>query len=68
VKIRLVPANTHPELLAIPLRWSLDLWGKGKEEFSEADWIDFYQRVQKSDYESWDSNSDYKELLFFGNA
>ena len=43
MKIQLVPANTHPELLEIPLRWSLDLWGVGKEEFSKEDWIDFYQ-------------------------
>ena len=64
MKIRLVPASTHPELLAIPLRWSLDLWGVGKEEFSKEDWIVFYQRVQKSDYESWDLDSDGKELLY----
>jgi len=64
MKIRLVPASTHPELLEIPLRWSLDLWGEGKEEFSEEDWIDFYQRVQKSDYQTWDLNSDGKELLY----
>ena len=64
MKIRLVPASTHPELLKIPLRWSLDLWGEGKEEFSKEDWIDFYQRVQKSDYQIWNLNSDGKELLY----
>ena len=64
MKIRLVPASTHPELLEIPLRWSLDLWGEGKEEFSVEDWIDFYQRVQKSDYQTWNLNSDGKELLY----
>ena len=64
MKIQLVPGSTHPELLKIPLWWSLDLWGEGKEEFSKEDWIDFYQRVQKSDYESWDLDSDGKELLY----
>ena len=63
-QFRLVPSSAHPELLEIPLQWSLDLWGVGKEEFSEADWIHFYQRVQKSDYQFWDSNSYGKELLF----
>lgn len=62
--IRLVPANTYPELLSEPLKWSLDLWGKGKEEFSEDDWRDFYRRVLTSDYLIWDSDSYGKELLF----
>ena len=64
MKIRLVPASAHPELLGMPLQWSLDLWGEGKEEFSKEDWINFYQRVQNSDYESWDFESLDKELLF----
>ena len=64
MKIRLVPASAHPELLGIPLQWSLDLWGEGKEEFSKDDWINFYQRVQNSEYESWDFESLDKELLF----
>ena len=63
-KIRLVPSNLHPDLLAEPLKWSIDLWGEGKEEFSVEDWKDFYKRVLHSDYQVWNVNSEDKELLF----
>ena len=66
--LRLIPARSHPDLLAKPLAWSLALWGEGKEEFTADDWRNFYNRVLNGDYESWDSKTDSKELLFLAVA
>lgn len=66
--LRLIPARSHPDLLAKPLAWSLALWGEGKEEFTADDWRSFYSRVLNGNYETWDWNTDSKELLFLAVA
>jgi len=66
--IKLVPASRHPDLLAAPLQWSLDLWGEGKAEFTAEDWRNFYSRVLAADYENWNHESNDKELLYLATS
>jgi len=53
-----------PEFSKIPLQWSLDLWGKGKSEFSADDWQDFYDHASQGNYETWDPEGFDQELIF----
>jgi N-acetylglutamate synthase-like GNAT family acetyltransferase len=56
--------SEFPELAMIPLRWSIDLWGEGKPEFSAEDWKIFYGNALLGNYDSWDLNGTDQELIY----
>lgn len=63
-QISLQPVSNYPDLAIEPLRWSLQLWGEGKEEFSSQDWHDFYANALNANYQSWNLDGFDQELLY----
>ena len=62
--MKLAPASEALGFADQTLKWSLDLWGQGKEEFSADDWRKFYKNAMSSDYISWNLLGVDQEHLF----
>ena len=62
--MKLAPASEALGFADQTLKWSLDLWGQGKEEFSADDWRKFYKNAMSSDYNSWNLLGVDQEHLF----
>lgn len=60
----LVPLGDNPSLGERPLAWSLELWGEGSPWFSSEEWLTFYARASRANFEQWDLNGVDQEQIY----